>query len=306
MIELTAIRPEMFPELRDGILREFSPQVPATVWERVFVRPVESESEPLGYALRNQGTYVGVLGMIFSRRHIAGQERRFCNLHSWYVQPEHRMRSLSLLKPLADLRDVTITDFTATPAVRAISERLGFQNLDSTSVVLPPLPRLWPAAAKLTEITSPESQGYGVLSPMEQVIQRDHSKLNCGHLLVQEDAGYCFIVYSRITHGRIPRLFASCLVHYVSDRRLFARHHAAIRAHLLRHGKSCCVVVDSRLLSGVRVPRSLQVQALPKIYRSPDVPPEQIDGLYSEHAFFKFSTLPTLKNMVKSATAFGS
>jgi hypothetical protein len=74
----------------------------------------------------------------------------------------------------------------------------------------------------------------------------------------------------------------------------------------MQTSRSRCVVVDSRLLAGVQVPCSLRVAAKPKIFRSPSLRPEQIDGLYSEQAYFKFSTLPNLKSLLNSATGRSS
>jgi hypothetical protein len=73
----------------------------------------------------------------------------------------------------------------------------------------------------------------------------------------------------------------------------------------MRGSRSRCVVIDARLLAGVRVPRSLRLAAIPKIFRSASVPPERIDGLYSEQAYFKFSTLPNLKSLFHSAMSAG-
>ncbi len=305
MPEVLPIRREMFPELRDGVLRELNPNMSSELWERAF--ELGDPDEPRGYALAEGGSLVGLLGMIFSRRQIGGREERFCNLHSWYVQPEHRVRSLALIRPLAAMRDVTITDLSATSDVRAISQRLGFVELDQTAIVLPPL--AWASdieRCEMIDLDDANDSAASILSPGERAIHRDHGRMACGQLLVCDSGGYCYIVYSRITHGVLPSIMATTLVHHLSDPPRFARYHATIRAHLMQHNSSQSVVVDSRLLAGANVPGTLRMPAIPKIFRSQRVRPEQIDGLYSEQVCFKLSTLPTLRSLLAAAGTLSS
>jgi len=302
MPEVLPIRREMFGELRDGVLRELNPNMSPELWERAF--ELGDPDEPRGYALAEGGSIVGLLGMIFSRRQIGGQEERFCNLHSWYVRPEHRVRSLALLRPLAAMRDVTITDLSATSEVRAISQRLGFVELDRSAIVLPPL--AWGRdieRCEIIDLSDPECSDTSILSSVERAIHRDHARMDCCQLLVCDSGGYCYIVYSRITHGVLAGIIATTLVHHLSDPARFARYHGTIRAHLMQRSRSQSVVVDARLLAGANVPGSLRMPAVPKIFRSQRVKPEQIDGLYSEQVCFKLSTLPTLRSLIAAARA---
>jgi hypothetical protein len=301
MPEVLPIRREMFPELRDGILRELNPNLPAELWERAF--SMGDLDQPSGYALTDGSTIVGLLGMIFSRRWIEGREERFCNLHSWYVRPEFRPHSLTLLRPLADMREVTITDLSASGTVQAISQRFGFSELDRMAIVMPRL--VWSERTTECEIIDLDDATSGAGSPLngaERAIQRDHSRLDCLQVLVRDLDGYCYIVCSRVRHGILPAILATSLVHFVSDSERFVRHHAAIRAHLTKRTGSQCVVVDSRLLAGVRVPASLRVPAIRKLFRSTRVRAEQVDGLYSEQVCFKLSTLPRLRELIRSLT----
>lgn len=305
MPEVLPIRRDMLPELCAGILRELNPKMPPQAWERAFT--AGDPDQPSGYVLTDSGSFVGLLGMIFSCRNIGGREERFCNLHSWYVRPDYRVHSLALMRKLAALRDVTITDFSATPQVRAISRRMGFADLDRTAVALPPL--AWASDIEkcgLMDLDDAGSTATFTLNSAEQAIHRDHRALSCHELLVYDSCGYCYIVYSRITHGVLPRVLASSLVHHVSDPVRFVRHHAAIRAHLMQRTCSQCVVVDSRLLAGESIPSSVRMPAIPKIYRSARLRPEQIDGLYSEQVCFKLSTLPTLRTLLTHAVRTGT
>ena len=100
-------------------------------------------------------------------------------------------------------------------------------------------------------------------------------------------------MYSRIDHW-LPH----CLLHYISDTRIFTEHHAAIRQHLRRESGRPFVVVDTRLLARTRVPGAVRIRATEKLYRSLDAAPHEIDSLYSELVFCKHPVLPALRQRV--------
>jgi len=161
--------------------------------------------------------------------------------------------------------------------------RLGFKRLDSTATVLPPaLSRESRPRATIVEMTGPHEDYAGQLEPGDVRIYRDHRNFDCGHLLTRVGDETCYIVYSRIDRHLLPY----CLIHYVSHRRLFAKHHAAIRSHLLRRTGSHFVVIDSRLLGDLKVPFSFRIRGNQKLFRSADVAPHEIDTLYSEMLLF--------------------
>ena len=93
-------------------------------WRHLF-SPSKATDGCCGYALLDKDRIVGILGMLFSYRTVRGVERRFCNLHSWYVLPAYRGKSLTLMRPALRLRDCTLTDLTPTDAVCEINQRLG-------------------------------------------------------------------------------------------------------------------------------------------------------------------------------------
>jgi hypothetical protein len=123
---LKKITPDFLPELIETMLRRLDPQMSRERWRRAFTCCASSDEGDAGYALTDGGKIVGMQGMIFSRRTIAGQYARFCNLHCWFVEPEYRPKSLLLMKPVLDLKEHTITDLSASARVLDISKRLGF------------------------------------------------------------------------------------------------------------------------------------------------------------------------------------
>jgi hypothetical protein len=74
---------------------------------------------------------------------------------------------------------------------------------------------------------------------------------------------------------------------------VFARREEAVRSLLIEQHRVCCVALDARLTQGMRFRRSFRFWAPGTgLYKSPDVPPEQIDHLYSDVVFLKLTMLP--------------
>jgi len=296
MPSLVKITAAMFPELHASLLRELVPSPTEAVWRTAFDGRWTDEDH-FGHALSDGGRLVGMLGMLFSRRQWAGRTARFCNLHTWYVQPEYRGQSLLLMKPVLALRDHTVTDFTPSAAVAAISRRLGFSRLASQAVVLP---LLRPTAANRGEtgaawqVIQPSATE---MSPTDWQIYGDHQGLHCQHILLSHAHGYLYIVCPRIDRPLVPY----CYVHYLSDRDRFVRHHATIRAELARRTACRLVVVDARLLAGRRTPFSFRGAALEKLYRPAEVAPSEIDTLYSEVVLFGSPALAGVRQQLRAA-----
>ncbi|MEX2306701.1 MAG: hypothetical protein WD738_03870 [Pirellulales bacterium] len=287
----------MFPELYGAILGEWNPSLSREQWQQAFVNRWGCDEDHFGYALTDDGRIVGMLGTLFSRRPVAGREQRFCNLHSWHVRPEYRASSLALMKPVLDLKDHTLTDFTASAAVIAIAKRLGFKSLNSSVFVLPPIPaKARSPKAVIREMVGPEDAEAAHLDAADRQIYQDHQDVDCGHMVARVGESSCYVVYSRIAQHRLPY----CLVHYINNKTLFVDQQAAIRAHLLHHSRSQFAVVDARLLDGFHLPLTFRASSREQLYRTTDVAANEIDTLYSEIVLFKHSPLPTLRQRLST------
>jgi hypothetical protein len=299
MPSVIKITSSMFPELYGSLLREWNPALSEARWKLAFENRWTDE-DYFGHALTDQGKIVGMLGMLFSRREINGKAARFCNLHAWYVKPEYRVNSLLLMRPVLALTDHTITDFTPSERVCAVSKRLGFAHLDGSAVAMPQLPRARRdngiARCDLQAVTD---ENLADMAPADVRIYKDHRDVDCGQLLVRDDGRYCHIVYSRVDRPLIPY----CNVHYLSNPRLFAEHHATIRSRLMRDSGARYVVVDARMLASVQVPFSFRVRTLEKLYRSNHMAPPDIDSLYSEMVLFRHSVFPGLRDRLRATAA---
>jgi hypothetical protein len=296
MVAIVKITPELFDDIYRDQLREWNPRISETHWRRAFQAPPAATEDHTGYALTDGPRVVGVHGMLYYERQIAGQTIRMCNLHSWRVDPEYRVKALMLLKPIAALQDHTVTDMTAHLNILPIMKRIGMRALDGSVRVLPALPWHRPARGVSVRLLTEPAEAYrDLLSPEQLVIYQDHQGLECGHLLVQSGHETCYVVYSVIENCWKKH----SLIHYISSPRLFAEHHAAIRAQLARHGRKWLTVVDSRLLAGERVPYSFRYQTNPKLFRSNELAPHQIDSLYTEQAILKHTSLGPMRDKLQ-------
>ncbi|MGE3818647.1 MAG: hypothetical protein AB7I30_04380 [Isosphaeraceae bacterium] len=295
--KLTSSRVE---ELFETVVRPLAPRIPRQRWQRAFEPRDWRDEEHFGYVLVDGGKMIGMLGTLFSRRSIDGRDVRFCNLHNWYVTPEHRASSLLLMRPVLALREHVVTDLTATDEVVAISRRLGFATIERTALLLPPLP---PSPGRnsheieLIDLTDQPDQADSALNATELRIFRDHQGIDCGHLLVRAPEGRCYLVYSQIACRWLPH----CHIHHVSDATVFSRRHAAIRRRLLRDG-GCYVALSSPLLGGAKLPLSIANGTCPWLVRSTSPPPTSLDSLYSEIPLSQLPLYPRPPRFLLPAT----
>lgn len=291
-VSLEKITPALLPELCDTLLQEHDPSTRKDQWQSVFAYNWETDEEYTGYVLVDGSRFVGVLGMIFSTRSVDGAAERFCNLHTWSVKEEYRGKSLLLMKPVLGLTEHTITDFTPTERVCELCKRLGFQQVSSKVRVL--LPFAFGTGSRDYRITDDRQEMDETLCDVDRRIFHDHSDDQCGHLLVCNENGYCYAVYTIVDRYRIPYIY----IHYLSNKDIFRELHVAIRSHLLRSRKARCIVVDTRQVAGVRLPFSVVLPARRQLHKSTRVSCDRIDSLYSEMAFLGLSVLSSLPDIL--------
>ena len=278
VIKLTA---EMFPEVYGELLRHMNPNVTSDHWRVAFTDRGWHDEDHYGYVLVENGIPVGVLGALFSKRIVDGRDEKFCNLHTWYVKPEHRAKSLLLMRPALALKDHTLTDFTASPDVIAMFKRLGFATLDSHVWVLPKLPLMRGGGLRFTQCSG-EAAG---LDPVSDKLIADHKGLDCGHLAFIDGKESCVVIFSKMTSVK-P---AHCEIHHIGNPALFRKHHMTVRSRLLEQTGTRYVVVESRLLPG-GAPFAFKLEILEKLFRSDSVPAACVDNLYTEIVLLKLAT----------------
>jgi hypothetical protein len=294
-VRLAKIAPDMFPQVLP-LLQEWRPTRPEATWRLLFFPPWETGEDYCGYGLMHGDRVVGFLGLAFSVRTVDGRQQRFCNLTTWYVRPEHRDHSISLLRPVLKLHDHTITDLSPSAAVTRISRRLGFETLDSSVHLLVPTPDVMPSRSSRGRLVFVDpGEIASRATPAERAILRDHDGLaRCHALLAANGESYCLVVYTVSLDTSRPY----CHIHHVGNPEVFAKEGRAIRHAMAEQSGVGTHVVDSRFVAAKRPPFSYRLPARHvKLYRSQSLAPSQIDNLYSEFVLLDLLTARSLEHL---------
>jgi hypothetical protein len=201
--------------------------------------------------------------------------------------------SLLLLRPVLALKETVLTDFSATPEVVEMFNRLGFTSLGDALTLLTPVPLLGGRGEPPLDLTGVPGAAEGILSPSDLRIFQDHQGIECRHLVVQDGGEYCYVVASRPDGGPLAHIH----VHFVSRPPLLARHHVAFRKALLEGGARYAAI-PTRLLDGERIPLALEGRGS-RTFCRPAVSPPRVDSLYSEMALLKLPVVPQIPEWVR-------
>ena len=308
MVSVRPVAPADFEQLYP-LLHWHDPTLAKAAWQRIFDYAWAHDNPHCGYGLFDGEDAVGFIGFIFSERSLSYQSAsstpfKFCNLTTWIVKPQYRGHSLSLMMPVMRMKDYTITDLSASDDVIEVSKRLGFEILDDAVDIL--LPYGWSAygqkgydrpykelvVALNNSILLGESTTEISLPPVEQKIFNDHRRYaHCHQLVLKLGKACCHVVY---TLNREAQLSYSH-IHFISDRALFEQHQRTIRQQIVRQSGLPLIIIDSRLCASTKLPLSYRLPlSSPRIYRSSQLVPTQIDNLYSELMLLEFGTANSL------------
>jgi hypothetical protein len=247
------------------------------LFRRIFDYRWLPEKPNLGFLIEHESQIRGFVGGIYCEREIRGQRHRFCNIHSFAVDPEFRKLSLPAMKRLLDQPGYSFTCFSASPGPLEILQFFKFHVVDATKVVFTP-------ASGLTRLVTSGVRLYrGAallerLGPSERAIVRDHAGYRCGHFLLEAHEGRCYFVTVR--RGRDVRAFADVL--YASNPGLLAA--CIAHAHVpvgLTH-RTALIGLDRRFVPEPPAGSFLYGRVAPFTFRSTVLQLEDIDMLYSE------------------------
>jgi hypothetical protein len=259
------------PNIRDGSDIE-------RYYQKIFESQWDSEMGHHGYVLIDGGQVVGFLGAYFSRRNIAGELKRFCNLTTWKVDLNYRNESLKLLFPFMRLGTHTITVFSAGGNVYPIYLKLGFLSLETTLKIIPAVPSSATMSRGVKCLFS-KDEILRYLDADDTAILEDHWQFDCCHALFSSGRSYTYLVYTRSQKKGIPVIY----IHHITNVDLFIKIIDRIKFEFLIRCKISVMVTESRFL-GDRQMRFIKNYRLkvPRIFRSTQLSPGKIDNLYSE------------------------
>ena len=277
--QLLPITQDDLDEVGSFLHHHLNSRLSADRWSASITPPWTVEAPNSGFLLRDAGGIVGAYLAFYSERVVAGRPQPFCNLGAWCVLEEHRAHGLRLLRALLGQKGYHFTDFSPSGSVVPLNRRLKFEDLDTSTVLVPNLP--WPPRARGARIVSDDPQIEALLTGDDLQRYRDHRAAAAAKQFVLQDGDgrVCHVVVRRDRRKKLP-LFASIL--HVSDREVFARHQDVVFRHLLlRHGAPA-TLVELRVTGAAPRRGRLLASARPKMFRSATLKAEDIDYLYSE------------------------
>jgi hypothetical protein len=189
-----------------------------------------------GYMLDNAGTPVGCLLLLYSSRPRDGEIATFCNVSSWYVDPEFRSYAAMLASSAQKRTDVTYFNVTPAAFTWPVIEAQGFQRY--CNGLLYSLPALSPAGRGMTiEPIAPDTRSVDGLPDTELEILTRHAGYGCLSLVCRSPEGPAPFIFLQLRKRRglipVPALqLAYC--RGIPD---FVRCAGAIGRYLLLRGK---------------------------------------------------------------------
>lgn len=298
MIKLKVIDSNLFTKLYESFLVDDDPLSTEQDWRNVFDYAWDTDEGHCGYAMIRDDALIGMMGMVFSKRWIDQQWQPFCNLHTWWVREDQRGHSMMMLRPLKKLSQrYTMTHFTPCDRIRAVTKKLGFEDLNSQLRILLPQGRSTAISPSDDfELVFEPERIQTLLSESDRKLFVDHQPYGLGNLAVRFGDSICYVIYAHVMRHRFPY----CHVHYIGERGLYAKFEPAIRAAITSRHRVRFLALDERLCDGIPLRRSFRFWAPSNaLFRSAVVKPHQIDHLYSDVAFLKLTTLPDITHRLR-------
>jgi hypothetical protein len=247
-------------------------------WARAVRTTWDDAAPNHGFMLTDGGAVVGVHLAFYSTRWIRGRMERFCNLGPWCVLDSHRAQGLRLLQRLLGQPGYHFTDLSPSGTVVPLNLRLKFQELDTTTALVPNLP--WPSAPGGVRVTSSPRVLCQELDAEELAVYRSHVEAAAArHVLVASGSSHSYVMFRKDRRKGLP-LFATII--HVSNPEFFRRTIRPFSRHLLlRHGIPL-TLVELRVAGGAPRPSIPIGTHRHKMFRSPTLTGADIDYLYSE------------------------
>jgi hypothetical protein len=276
MAEVRPLQADAFEEVHRTLLNRLNPSIPRESWRRLFAPPWPAPEPTVGYGLYDaREGLVGFLGTLRSSLPVGGRVIPVCNLTSWTVLPRFRELSLTLLAPELRRADVTLTNMTPLAQVHQVVSKLGFRVLEAQQTVV----RVGLDGGERSELVTDESDIQSVLPPHDLQVMRDHRPAGRHLVMMDLELGPCYVLYQVVRRMRLP----CARLYHIGNPDAFRRGVRALHRHLFRRHGAVLLDFDSRLAGDGPVPGGRRVDMkVPRMYRSPDLPPDLIPSAYSE------------------------
>jgi hypothetical protein len=276
--ELQPITRADVPPVAEFLHAQLNVRVTAAEWAAAIIPSWTVDQPNHGFLLREGEKVVGVYLAFYSQRKIDGRPEQFCNLGAWCVLKEYRSQGLRLLRALLAQKGYHFTDLSPSGGVVPLNTRFSFSHLDVATALVPNLP--WPLWSRQVRIISEPDEIEGTLCGRDLEIYHDHARaIAARHIVVTKHGEACYVMFRKDRRKDLP-LFASIL--YVGNRKLFRATAKFVFRHLLIRYGIPLTLAELRVVGDRPKPSIMLKSPRPKMYRSAELCPDQIDYLYSE------------------------
>jgi len=263
----------------DFLCHHFNGRLKRNDWCLLFNTEWNDDDRFPGFLLENSSGIVGFVGTLLSRRLIKSRYHRFCNIHSWVVEPEYRNQSIELAAPILKLKDYNFTNFTTVSQnVQFMMKIFGFKVLESASQVLFPFPDYRFRGFNLQiDVVFERDEIAKHLNEHESKIFADHLNENCTHILVRSMSETCYI----IAKETILKNIRFAYVYLISNPEFFLKTVDVLRGVIVQKMNTIGLIVENRFVHGEKMRFSVK-RKVARYYKPATVAREDIDNLYSE------------------------
>ena len=218
--------------------------------ERQSSRPLPEGAPRYGYLIEHENKPVGCLLLIYSLKTLEGQAVTFCNVSSWYVDPEFRNYAALFASMTQKRKDVIYSNVTPAQSTWPILEAQGFKAYcRGLYFSLPVLSRA--GRGMRVEAVTPQTIAITGLPDDELAILKRHTAYGCISLVCRSaDESVPFIFFRlRKRRGIIPLpVLQLGFCRTLDD---YARCSGALGRFLLRRGTPVVISDANGAMKGV-------------------------------------------------------
>ncbi|WP_299099015.1 hypothetical protein [uncultured Winogradskyella sp.] len=274
-----------------------------TDWKKITEVNFNAAHNHYGYVLEVDNKLLGFIGTIFSERLVNGEVKKFCNTHSWIVDPSVKMGGMALLLKVLRLKDHVITNFTASEGPFKIFKSLKFNEVAYKNYkILPVQGAKGLVKFEIEKVT--DKNAVKLLSPQDLKLYNDHRDFkNAQFLYLKADNLDCFIISKKRSY--VPNVFNKVSVlkksiqnrltlaeiHYISNPDVFFKSYSNTSNALKicrKLGWSIGILIADRFIpEDSTVKKKYYPRKRPYVYRHAEND-ELIDTLYSEFFILNF------------------
>jgi hypothetical protein len=217
---------------------------------RQGARPLPPAAPRYGYLIENNGVAVGCLLTIYSSKIIDGKTATFCNVSSWYVDPEFRNYAALFASMTQKRKDITYLNVTPAVATWPILEAQGF--VPYCRGLYFSVPALSRGGRRMTieAVTATTTSVAGLPDADFEMLKR-HAEYGCLALVCRTvEAALPFVFFSlRKRRGIIP--LPALQLGYCRSIADYVGCAGAIGRYLLWRGKPIVIVDATGAMAGV-------------------------------------------------------